>query len=228
LRFYYILFSKLKNILNRHANSDSNFIGFDKYRKSGAYHWKELVTNREYRSLIDFVAKYLKLNDTVLDIGCGDGAYLGHISNLVKFGFGVDAESHAVKLANAKFKENNISNCKAYNLSIEQSKKFFVNNSQKFDLIWSADVIEHLPNPSKLLELVVLVLKKNKYAIIGTPLFINKKLVSKYHVKEYTVLEMRQIIKPYLNIKHEEILPQTRKDGVRYDQGYYFAVCTHK
>jgi 2-polyprenyl-3-methyl-5-hydroxy-6-metoxy-1,4-benzoquinol methylase len=220
--------SKIKSLLKRLINNDENFIGFDKYRKSGAYHWSELKENREYRALIDFVARYMKLSDTVLDIGCGDGAYLGHISKLVKYGWGVDAESHAVKLANDKFRENHIVNCKAHNLTIEQSKKFFLNNSQKFDLIWSADVIEHLPNPNELLELISLVLKKDKYAIIGTPLFINKKLISKYHVKEYTVLEMRQIVEPYLKIQHEEIMPQTRKDGVTYDQGYYFAVCTLK
>jgi len=60
LRFYYFLASNIKNILNRLINNDANFIGFDKYRKSGAYHWNELKTNQEYRSLIDFVAKYMK------------------------------------------------------------------------------------------------------------------------------------------------------------------------
>jgi 2-polyprenyl-3-methyl-5-hydroxy-6-metoxy-1,4-benzoquinol methylase len=226
MRFFNFLTSKIKNILDRPTST--NFIGFDKYKKSGAYHWNELRTNSEYRSLIEFVAEYIKPNDIVLDIGCGDGAYLGYISNSIKFGYGVDAETQAAKLANNKFKENHILNCKAYNLSIGQSKKFFSSNLKKFDLVWTVDVIEHLPNPGELLEFITLVLKKNKYAIIGTPLLVRDDLISKYHIKEYTILEMREIIEPFLKINHEKIMPHTRKDGVTYEQGYYFAVCTLK
>ncbi len=45
--------ARIKRLLTKRPDvesvSDPNFIGFDKYRDHGAYHWKELQKNQEYR-----------------------------------------------------------------------------------------------------------------------------------------------------------------------------------
>ena len=201
----------------------NNFIGFDKYRKRGAYHWQEIVDNPDYRALIDTISGFLAPEQTVLDIGCGDGAYLGAVAGKIKAGWGIDAEAVAIKLAREKFYERGITNCRVENLRIDQAKKFFAHNGQRFDLIWSADVIEHLPRPGELLELILQVLKPAKLCLMGTPLYISDELVSPYHVKEYTREEIRAILNSCLDIRQEIILPHMRKDGKTYSEGYYLA-----
>lgn len=201
-----------------------NFIGFDKYRKRGAYHWGELETNRDYRALIDAIAQYLRPEHTVLDIGCGDGAYMGAVASRVKAAVGVDAEPVAAKLANEQFRARSIENCEAHHLRIDQAKRRFAATGQRFDVVWSADVLEHLPRPQELLELAVQVVKPGGLCIIGTPLFISDALVSPYHVKEYTKSELRALFAPWLRIEKEIILAQNRKDGRTYNEAYYLAV----
>jgi 2-polyprenyl-3-methyl-5-hydroxy-6-metoxy-1,4-benzoquinol methylase len=202
--------------------------GFDKYQKFGAYHWRELQTNSGYKELIDHVVKFMKPSDSVLDIGCGDGAYLGYAASFFKEGVGIDADFTAVELANQKFREHSLSNCKSFNFSIDEAKVFFASNDSKFDLIWSADVLEHLEEPEELIILIKEALKPDGFSLVGTPLFLRDDLVSPYHVKEYSVQELREIITPHLKIVREDTFTQKRKDRLSYDNAYYFALCKQK
>ena len=203
----------------------NNFIGFDKYRKKGAYHWDEVESNSDYRSLIEKIKCFIDQGSVVLDVGCGDGAYLGYLSSSIGQGFGVDADSTAVKLANSKFDERGIENCKAECLTIGEAKETFEKTGDKFDVVYSADVIEHLPDPAELLSLAVSVIKKDGLVIIGTPLYISDELISPYHVKEFSKQEMRSMIEPFLIIIEEAVMPLKRKDKKIYQEGYYFAIC---
>jgi len=213
----------LKNLLKLRDN-DSNFIGFDKYRKKGAYHWQEINTNPDYRSLIELVSQRLAPGMSVLDIGCGDGAYMGYVASRVAQATGIDADSEAVRLANREFKQRGIGNCTAKNLTIGQAVQEFRSRGQEFDLIWSMDVIEHLPDPLELIHAAIGLVAEKGIVLIGTPLFITQELVSPYHVKEYSLDEIRQIVKSVAPISSETILPFRRKDNRIYEQGYY--VCT--
>jgi 2-polyprenyl-3-methyl-5-hydroxy-6-metoxy-1,4-benzoquinol methylase len=201
-----------------------NFIGFDKYRTRGAYHWREVDTNTDYRVLIETISTFLQLGQSVLDIGCGDGAYLGKVAPRVGSGWGIDAEPVAIRLARRKFREHGITNCRVENLRIDQANAFFRDKRQTFDVVWSSDVIEHLPRPEELLELAVQVVKPEGLCIIGTPLYISDALVSPYHVKEFTRSEIRSLLLNVLQVEEEIILPHTRKDGRRYAEGYYLGV----
>jgi 2-polyprenyl-3-methyl-5-hydroxy-6-metoxy-1,4-benzoquinol methylase len=203
-----------------------NFIGFDKYRLRGAYHWREVESNQDYRRLIEVISGYLKPTDTVLDIGCGDGAYLGFVAGRIQAGWGIDAEEVAIELARAKFKEKGISNCHVQNMLIEEAKHWLESNGQKFDVVWSADVIEHLPRPEELLELAVLATKPQTNVIIGTPLYIRDDLVSPYHIREYTRQQIEALLDRFFVVEESIILPQTRKDGKEYVQSYYLGVCS--
>lgn len=203
---------------------DSNFIGFDKYKKKGAYHWQEIEKNVEYRSLIQVVEKYLKPTHEVLDIGCGDGAYLGFISGKIKSGEGVDADKTAAQLASEMFRKKSINNCTAQNLTIKEARAHFMQNSKKFDIIWSMDVIEHLPDPNELIDTMLDLLKENGSALIGTPLFITEELKSPYHVKEFSRSEISGMLTKRAILVDEIVLPHTRKDKTTYTEGYYIGL----
>lgn len=200
-----------------------NFIGFDKYRKRGAYHWDEIETNRDYRAIVEAIGAFLRSDQVILDIGCGDGAYLGFAAPKVKSAFGIDAEATAIDLARTKLSERGIRNCQVENLRIDQAKQYFERSGQTFDLVWSADVIEHLPRPEELLELAAQVLRPEALCLIGTPLYISDELVSPYHVKEYTKPEIRQVLSGFFAVEQEVVLPHSRKDGNIYAEGYYLA-----
>jgi 2-polyprenyl-3-methyl-5-hydroxy-6-metoxy-1,4-benzoquinol methylase len=209
----------------RSKGSATNFIGFDKYRKAGAYHWREFQANPEYRALMTVFAQYLKPDSNVLDIGCGDGAYLGNCAGMFAQGMGIDAEPVAIELAKSKFSENRISNCAVMNLRIDEARVYFAGNPRRFDVVWSADVIEHLPDPSELLMLAREVLAEGGLVLIGTPLFISDELVSPYHVKEFTTHEIRSLIEEFFHIDREHLLAQSRRDGKLYPDSYYIACC---
>lgn len=201
-----------------------NFIGFDKYYKRGAYHWDEIETNRDYRAIVEAIGAFLRPDQVVLDIGCGDGAYIGFAASKVRSAFGIDAEAVAIDLARKKLSEHGIRNCQVENLRIDQAKRYFARSGQTFDLVWSADVIEHLPRPEELLELAAQVLRPRALCLIGTPLYVSDELVSPYHVKEYTKSEIRQVLSGAFAIEREIVLPHMRKDGNVYTEGYYLAV----
>jgi hypothetical protein len=85
------------------------------------------------------------------------------------------------------------------------------------------DVIEHLPDPEELLKTAISLISTNGLIIIGTPLFISPELVSPYHVKEFTLPEIRALVQKFLTGKDEVLLPIVRMDGKLHDneEGFY-------
>lgn len=198
--------------MNKLTN-EQNFIGFDKYSLSGAYHWGAIETNQEYVAQSNVIIKEIIEDKAsfILDIGCGDGAIAGKLGRLLKSSkiFGFDAEPEAINLANKKLKEFNILNVKLYQSFIGSANKELENII--FDSVYSLDVIEHLPNPYELINFI-----KNlnpRSAIIGTPLFISEEFMSPYHVKEYTKEEILHLV-GQKNIIKEWILPGNRKSKI--------------
>jgi len=92
--------------------------------------------------------------------------------------------------------------------------------------VYSMDVIEHLPNPQQLMRVAANVAKPDGHILIGTPIFVRAELVSPYHVREFTVQEMRDLFSSHFRLKREVILPMLRKDGRVYDDGFYIGVGT--
>jgi 2-polyprenyl-3-methyl-5-hydroxy-6-metoxy-1,4-benzoquinol methylase len=219
--------SAIKHILRHiHRTKDKNFIGFDKYQKHGAYHWEELKHNESYRKKLETVASFVHSEYICLDIGCGDGAYIYALSNKCENIIGVDADYDAVRLANSKLKEKAATNCRCIQIPISQVTLQALNVDSQFDLVYSMDVIEHLPDPYELLQVAAGIVKSHGLVLIGTPIFLNAELVSPYHVKEFTVQEMQDMVSCHFHIKQEIILPMLRTDGKIYDDGFYISVGT--
>jgi len=225
----------IANLLNRSITSiarlikrthDKNFIGFDKYHKRGAYHWCLIEKNEDYKKKIDFVIQYVDKNKTVLDIGCGDGAYVYKMSPHCKQVIGIDADYDAIRLANKKLAQMNQKAFKCFQIPISRIDK--VLGQELFDIVYSIDVIEHLPDPDELLNECARRVKPDGVVIIGTPMFISDALVSPYHVHEYGRSEIKSLLQNYFYINKDQILPIKKKDGKIYQEGFYLAECSRK
>ena len=203
---------------------DPNFIGFDKYRRDGAYHWVELVESDDYRGKIEVVGRYATPADRCLDIGCGDGAYAYALSRHVASVVGVDADYDAVKLANRELRRRAVANVTCHQMVIADVTLAAVGRSEPFDLVYSMDVIEHLPEPEQLLERTVSVVAPTGYVVIGTPLYLGEALLSPYHVREFGRDELLALVDPWLDLTDVHVLPMRRLDGVVHDEGFVVAV----
>ena len=200
-----------------------NKYGFDKYRNKGAYHWAEIKENSFYITKAELIKKEIQKIEKpdVIDLGCGDGAVTNFVSGHCQIIVGIDADATAIKLARDLTSANNVN----FHTATMTSYLKRIENKEKYDLIYSLDVIEHLPNPLEIFEFSTQLLKPGGTLIIGTPLFINSALMSKYHWKEFTVLELRDMISKFCRTYDEVLLPEQRNDGNIYDDNYYFAIC---
>ena len=204
--------------------TDPNFIGFDKYRINGAYHWIELEESEDYRGKIEVVTEYASPTDRCLDIGCGDGAYAYALSQHVASVVGVDADYDAVKLGNRELRRRGVEKVTCHQLVIADLDLAAVGATTPFDLVYSMDVIEHLPEPEQLLERAVSVVAPTGLVLIGTPLYLGDALLSPYHVREFRRDELLEIVDPWLEITEVHILPMRRLDDVVHDDGFVVAV----
>jgi 2-polyprenyl-3-methyl-5-hydroxy-6-metoxy-1,4-benzoquinol methylase len=96
-------------------------------------------------------------NVSILDIGCGTGAWL---KRLDADGF-VDLYGVDIDIAQVKTQKASI-----HQMNLDQDQTVF---EQKFDLITAIEVIEHLENPGRLLKFVEQNLVPKGYFLLTTP-----------------------------------------------------------
>ena len=203
--------------------SDPNFIGFDKYRDHGAYHWRELEKNQEYRAKIQVLERLVEDRHACLDLGCGDGAYVYALSKRCAEVVGVDADVHAARLASEQLAKAKVANARCLNLALSQVDPGSVGRAS-FDLVYSMDVIEHLPDPTELLDVASRMVAPNGTIAIGTPLYLGDHLVSEYHVKEYTRDEFEALVGTRIRLDRVEILRDRRLDGQMYEESFIVGI----
>ena len=166
--------------------------------KMGDQKWmieNPLMTTIKF-SRFKFASKLISQNDTLLDIGCGQGLSSIFFSDYCKFVYGVDLLSDFLNhdRKNIKFIKKSIFNI---------HKKNF---NRKINIITLIDFIEHfkksdgaliLSKCSKLLE------KKGGTLIIGTPSVYSSKYRSKrskkQHIHEYDGMELKNLCSQYFN-----------------------------
>lgn len=118
--------------------------------------FSNFLQKRRLKKILQFLPRKFE-NFELLDYGCGDGALIEYINKkkINYFGFDIDTD-----LINENI--NNY-NKKKYKFGTELPNK-------KFDIIVLSAVIEHLPNPTKVIsELKNLLKNNNSYLIITTP-----------------------------------------------------------
>jgi 2-polyprenyl-3-methyl-5-hydroxy-6-metoxy-1,4-benzoquinol methylase len=140
-------------------------------------------------------AKYISRNDKLLDIACGDGYGLLHLSNYVRHADGADISSEVI--LKAKEKCGNINNIQ---LHVEDvTNMTFKDNT--FDIITSFETIEHV-NSELYLKEIRRVLKPMGKLILSTPQNnLGHIPINPQHNYEYSVEEIQDITSKYFRIQ---------------------------
>lgn len=142
----------------------------------------------------DFALKFCR-GKNILEIGCGSGYGSEYLAeNGVKKITAFDIDSQAINYA--------IKNSTHDNVVFRQGDAQTLVLKEKFDVVVSFEVIEHLKDAEKLLELTKKVLKKKGVFILSTPNrkfspYDGDKPSNPYHVREFYPQELRKILATY-------------------------------
>ena len=96
----------------------------------------------------------------ILDLGCGEGTRLNLVTNKKQSGCGIDLSDKAIKIARERYPD-----LKFYQGDLE-TLPF---ESESFDLLYAAFVLEHLDNPTKVLLEARRVLRQGGYLVLISP-----------------------------------------------------------
>ena len=139
-------------------------------------------------------SKYIKSEDHVLEIGCGEGYGANFLAeNTGAFIQAIDINTNAITNAQKQYIHKNV-NFKTYdgkNIDYEDNS---------FDVIISFQVIEHIENTTEYLKNIKRLLKPNGIFLITTPsrtyrLADNQKPWNPYHIREYNSNTLTKDIK---------------------------------
>ncbi|MCL5046443.1 MAG: class I SAM-dependent methyltransferase [Actinobacteria bacterium] len=119
-------------------------------------HGDNRVTLNKIRRVVDFEARKLK----ILDIGCGPGAVSGPLVELGHEVYGLDISDASVREAHEK-------GIKAQLCDVEEEELPF--SEGEFDLVMALDVLEHVFNPTVVLEKMKRVVKKDGALLVCFP-----------------------------------------------------------
>ncbi len=97
--------------------------------------------------------------NSILDLGCGDGTRLNWVITKNQKHLGIDISPTAIKIAQKQFPKLNFKCADIANLQL----------NQKFELIYSAFVLEHLQSPQKFLDQAISLLSDNGYLLLIAP-----------------------------------------------------------
>lgn len=174
---------------------------FNKYKESGAYHWKELEKNLKrynaglaarYSISEQIIIRNCQNPRIIIDIGCGDGYLTTRIAEIYKNAtvVGFDTDDIAIRLAIEKTSKKPLSN-----LSFICGDAF--NYVKKADLIISTDVIEHLYKPDEFMIHCFNTLVLGGYLFLSTPIKYKEFPDDKYHIREFFYKEFENFSKSF-------------------------------
>ena len=159
----------------------------------------------------NFFGKYIKHDDSILDLGCGEGSLTNMISNHCKSIVGIDYSKNLIE--NAKKKYALKSNLFFLHKDILTIDKYL--EEHKFDIIILSHILEHIDDPR---EFLIKLKQSSKFIFIEVPDFesnilniVKKKLslginyTDDDHVFEYDRLFIENLLKKInLNILHTD------------------------
>lgn len=140
------------------------------------------ITLKRYVELLDYFKKITNLN-RIIDVGCGNGHFLKVAKDL---GF----ETHGTE-----FTDKAIELCEAKGIQMQKGVLNPENYDQRFDLITSFEVIEHINNPHGEVDNFHKILRKGGLVYVTTPNFDS---ISKHILKEnWTIVEYPEHLSYY-------------------------------
>ena len=97
---------------------------------------------------LNFIASKVNLSSAkVLDVGCGGGILSESLAKEGAKVTGIDQGENVIKIAKLHMKESNL-NIDYKQLNIED---YYKNNNEKFDVITCLEMLEHVPDPSSII-----------------------------------------------------------------------------
>lgn len=122
------------------------------YKHLSANSWYYEKEKWEYDCAIEYISKYKPAN--LLEIGCGKGYFLDKVSSAVD-AKGLELNNDAVKFCLSK--------------SLDVKNEFLENIPDKYDMIVSFQVFEHIADIKVMLETTLSKLNENGYLLISVP-----------------------------------------------------------
>lgn len=179
---------------------------FDKV--AGDYDYYKKKNSFYYGSLKRLLAGLIPKGENVLEIGCGTGDLLNHLSP--RKGYGYDISSEMIEIAKSKYK-------------FQKNLKFStVFPSDKFKYIFMSDVIEHLGNPKETFNKVSKLMNRNSKFTTETKFLItmaNPLWEPALILAEKLKLKMPE--GPHRRIRYEDVRILSEKSGLQINKHNY-------
>jgi len=156
--------------------------------------------------------KYIKPNDKVLDLGCGNGRFYEIIKNCTKNYIGVDNCKSLIEIAREKYPHTNFKTADAFNLPFSENC---------FDKIYSIAVLHHIPSKRlrlKFLKEAKRVLKPKGLCILTVWKVREKKV--RLSLLKFTILRLLFLSK--LDFRDVFLPWGENKDNIRFNRYYHF------
>lgn len=139
----------------------------------------------------------------VLDAGCGDGYGTDLLAQAAATAVGVDRAAATVAVATGRYRRPNL----VYRVC-ELTR--LTDLGERFDVVCSFQVIEHLAEPRPFLDQVRGVLEPGGCLMVTTPNRLTSVVPNPYHVHEYVAEELRALL--------AEVFPRVDVRGVVGDE----------
>lgn|SRR3990167_5969319 len=127
---------------------------------------KTFIHPKHFLETSPWYTQYLKKNDEVLDLGCGNGQSIIKSAKYCKQITGIEIDQGLRKIAAASFKSAGINNATIHGGNLEQKLKL---KSKQFNKVIFLDVLEHLNNRDLILKEIKRVLKPKGMLLVGVP-----------------------------------------------------------
>ncbi len=171
---------------------------FDKYAKSGAYHWVMGNRDRLYMEHVAYIKNLFASAaeeyplDAVLDVGCGDGFIAKNLADLGLDVLGIDTDEHGLRAAREQFGRIRTKG------KVRFEQLDFLDVKESPGSILASDVLEHLYEPNRFVEHLCLL--RPTVAVISTPLSRTdgKLWDPDHHVAEYSEAEFIDLFRDSL------------------------------
>lgn len=142
-----------------------------------------------------FVQSLLPPEAKVLDIGCGVGYGSALLSRTAQSVIGIDLRPHAIAFAEQHWARPNITFLVGDALDVESYP------SEKFDVIVAFEIIEHLPDDARFIEIVATCLQPNGILCISAP---NLEAMphpeeNPWHYRHYLPAQLRSLLKQHFD-----------------------------
>ncbi len=160
------------------------------------------ITVKSYNLLLDEFEKRRGTN-RILDVGCGRGWFL------------VEAKKRGWEVFGTEYSQKAIEHCEKANIKVlqgELSSSFFEENS--FDVITSFEVIEHIYNPNKELDIISKLLRKGGLFYCTTPNFNS---LMRFYLKEnYNVIGYPEHLSYYTKSTLNRLVKNNRLKPLKF------------